>query len=77
MKFVIFWRQKTGFKKHRALYLIVQCIFGWDWSITKLLTSEFFIKWTQFFIKSIKIGVFYQYGYTDITINRDPCKVDT
>ena len=33
----------------------------------------FFIKWTQFFIKSTKIGVFYQYGYIDITINRDPC----
>ena len=60
---------------HRALYLIVQCIFGWDWSITKLITSEFFfIKWIQFFfIKSTKIGVFYQYGYIDITKNRDPC----
>ena len=57
---------------HRALYLIVQCIFGWDWSITKLITPEFLIKWTQFFIKSTKIGVFYQYGYTDITKNRDP-----
>ena len=28
---------------HRALYLIVHCIFGWDWSITKLITSEFFL----------------------------------
>ena len=26
-----------------------------------------------FFIKSTKIGVFYQYGYIDITKNRDPC----
>ena len=26
-----------------------------------------------FFIKSTKIGVFYQYGYTDITTFRDPC----
>ena len=25
------------------------------------------------FIKSTKIGVFYQYGYIDITKNRDPC----
>ena len=25
-----------------------------------------------FFIKSTKIGVFYQYGYTDITTFRDP-----
>ena len=32
-----------------------------------------FIKWTQFLIKSTKIGVFYQYGYIDITINRGPC----
>ena len=34
---------------------------------------EFFIKLTQFFIKSTKIGVFYRYGYTDITTFRDPC----
>ena len=34
---------------------------------------SFFIKWTYFFIKSTKSGVFYQYGYTDITKNRDPC----
>ena len=26
-----------------------------------------------FFIKSTKIGVFYRYGYTDITTFRDPC----
>ena len=32
---------------------------------------SFFIKWTQFFIKSTKIGVFYRYGYTDITTFRD------
>ena len=58
MKFIIFWRYKTP---------------GWGWSITKLITSEFFIKWTQFYIKSTKIGVFYRYGYTDITTFRDPC----
>ena len=29
-----------------------------------------------FFIKSTKIGVFYQYGYTDITTFRDPCGED-
>ena len=63
MKFIIFWRQKTP---------------GWDWSITKLITSEFFfIKWTQFFIKSTKIGVFYQYEYTDITTFRDPCSINS
>ena len=32
------------------------------------------MKWTQFFIKSTKIGVFYRYGYIDITTLRDPCK---
>ena len=31
-----------------------------------------FIKWTRFLIKSTKIGVFYQYGYIDITKNRGP-----
>ena len=36
----------------------------------------FFIKWTQFFIKSTKIVVFYQYGYIDITKNRDPWLVN-
>ena len=30
-----------------------------------------------FFIKSTKIGVFYHYGYTDITKNRDPCHCAT
>ena len=37
------------------------------------LDLQYFIKWTQFLIKSTKIGVFYQYGYIDITKNRDPC----
>ena len=36
------------------------------------LDLQCFIKWTQFLIKSTKIGVFYQYGYIDITKNRDP-----
>ena len=27
-----------------------------------------------FFIESTQIGVFHQYGYTDITKNRDPCR---
>ena len=58
MKFIIFWRWKTP---------------GWDWSITKLITSEFFIKWTHFFIKSTKIGIFYRYGYNEITTFWDPC----
>ena len=60
MKFIIFWRLKTP---------------GWDWSITKLITSEFFYKMDPvFFIKSTKIGsFFYKYGYTDITTFRDPC----
>ena len=34
-----------------------------------------FIKWTQFFIKSTKIGVINQYGYSDITTFRDPCQL--
>ena len=49
-------------------------ILGQIWSFWSK-KSEFFIKWTQFFIKSTKIGVFYQYGYIDITKNRDPCEV--
>ena len=58
---------------HRALYLIVQCIFEIDQLPNLSHMSFFLIKWTQFFIKSTKIGVFYKCGYTDVTKNRDPC----
>ena len=36
---------------------------------------SFFIKWTQFFIKSTKMGVFYQHEYIDITKKRDPWQI--
>ena len=79
MKFIIFYGKRLVLTNyihiyfHRALYLILQCIFGWDWSFTKFITSEFFIKWTHFFfIKSTKIRIFYQYGYMEITTFCDP-----